>query len=528
MIEDYFPYDSFRKGQREVISSIIEAYESDYENIIVDAPTGFGKSAVVRTVNSILFDNVDGYKSYILTATKNLQNQYFKECKDDETVDYAVMMGRSNYVCHMTSSDCARGLCMSVPKSSDFRCMYKMHRGEPCDNGGCNYYVAKCTNSVADTSIMNYNVLMSDMIHAQHFYPRTIMFCDEAHNIESKIMNEVSLSFPERKISKLFDYEFDKDDYNNTDIESWIGILYNLLERCHETIRKTQSIYSNMDVQTVQEIHSFTNQLEWKLKEIQHSDVEWIVCPNWRGRIIEIKPLSIQRYSYSHLLDNARHHVFLSGSFIDHNQWMNDIGLDETLTAYIRAESSFDMKSNNPIIKRWVGNMSMKTKDKTLPKMAETIESIMNRHPDECGIIHCHSKDNANYILSNVNSARMITYTPMNKEEQLEKFEQSSNLVMVAYSLEEGVDLPYDGVRFQVFMKTPYPSLADNQIRARMNADKRWYEVNTARKIIQAWGRGMRAEDDYCINYMLDTGFNAIIKKDFMPHEFVEALCYDS
>ena len=120
-----------------------------------------------------------------------------------------------------------------------------------------------------------------------------------------------------------------------------------------------------------------------------------------------------------------------------------------------------------------------------------------------------------------------MTYTPENKDKQLETFENSSNLVMVAYSLEEGVDLPYDGVRFQVFMKTPYPNLADNQIRARMVKDNHWYRVNTARKLVQAWGRGMRAEDDYCVNYMLDTGFNALTHANWMPKELVGALIHE-
>lgn len=523
MISKYFPYDSFRLNQETVINDVLEAIDSDYEHIIVDAPTGFGKSAVVQTINDILVDR-EGYSSFILTATKNLQNQYWKSCRDDDFADYQVMMGRSNYSCNMGAKDCNNGLCRTTPKDMKFTCFYDMEKGEPCRNGGCKYLVAKCRNICSDTSIMNYNVLMSDILYAHHFDGRPLMFCDEAHNIEDKIMNQVSLSFSENTMSKLFDIQFDQGDYEDTDIVSWIGKLETILPICQHKSQAVDSIFADYDKKKIQEIKAFTEQLEWKLKQIKRADVEWIVCPNYRARVIEIKPISIQDYSYSHLLDGAVAHVYLSGSFVDPEQWLHDLGLDETLTYYVHTESSFDMAKNNPIIKNWVGNMSMKTKAKTLPRMATSISNILDAHPNECGIIHCHSKENANYIMSNVPSGRLITYTPENKDKQLEVFEYSNNLVMVAYSLEEGVDLPYDGVRFQVFMKTPYPSLADNQIRARMQKDKRWYEVNTARKLLQAWGRGMRAEDDSCINYMLDTGFNAIIKKDFMPDEFKGAL----
>lgn len=525
MIEKYFPYDSFRPNQKEVIADVIEAIESDYEHIIVDAPTGFGKSAVVQTINDILVHN-DDYNSFILTATRNLQNQYWKSCKDDEFADYQVMMGRSNYACPMSGTTCDRGLCRTTPRSVGFKCMYNM-KGNPCDNGGCNYYSSKCRNMVADTSIMNYNVLMSDMQYAHHFDSRSLMFCDEAHNIEDKIMNAVSLSFNENKMYKLFDISFNDSDYEDTDINSWIDKLETILPICQHKAQAVDSIFSDYDKKRVQEIKSFTKQLEWKLHEIKKGHVDWVVCPNHRGRTIEIKPISIQPYSYGQLLNGARTHVYLSGSFIDHEQWASDLGLDDGLTRYIRTESSFDMVNRNPIIKKWIGNMSMNDKAKTLPKMANAISDILDAHPNECGIIHCHSKDNANYIMSNVHSGRLMTYTPENKDKQLETFENSSNLVMVAYSLEEGVDLPYDGVRFQVFMKTPYPNLADNQIRARMVKDNHWYRVNTARKLVQAWGRGMRAEDDYCVNYMLDTGFNALTHANWMPKELVGALIHE-
>ena len=522
MIQDYFPYENFRDGQYQTINEITEAIESDYEHIIVDAPTGFGKSAVVRCVNDMLIDTGE-YSSFILTATKNLQNQYWKDCKDSTFADYEVLMGRGNYMCHLTGKSCENGLCRTSPRSERFRCMYNM-KMSPCENGGCDYYVAKCNNMSADTSIMNYNVLMSDMLFAKHFDPRPVMFCDEAHNIEDKIMNQVSLSFNENTMRKLFDISFTDRDYEDTSIISWIDKLESILPICQHKSQAVDSIFADYDKKQVQEIKTFTSQFEWKLNQIKKANVDWVVCPNYRGRIIEIKPVSIQPYSYKYLLDGARTHIYLSGSFIDSEQWISDLGLDDTLTKYIKSDSSFDMANRNPIIKRWVGNMAMKSKAKTLPRMAEAVADILAKHPDECGIIHCHSKENANYIMSNVRSGRLITYTPENKDKQLEVFDYSNNLVMVAYSLEEGVDLPYDGVRFQIFLKTPFPNLGDNQIRARMQKEKRWYEVNTARKLIQAWGRGMRAEDDYCVNYMLDTGFNAVIKKDFMPTEFVGAL----
>jgi hypothetical protein len=109
---------------------------------------------------------------------------------------------------------------------------------------------------------------------------------------------------------------------------------------------------------------------------------------------------------------------------------------------------------------------------------------------------------------------------------QLEEFKKSeSPMVLISPSMNEGVDLPGDLCRFQIIYKLPYPDLADKQIRLRANADEDWYNYKTSLALIQAYGRGMRHEDDYCTTYLIDSRKRQFVKKDrFMPDEF-RALC---
>ena len=65
-----FPHGTFRNNQDNVIKQICEAFNSGYKCIILEAPTGFGKSAISITVARTL------RSSYICTATKDLQTQY--------------------------------------------------------------------------------------------------------------------------------------------------------------------------------------------------------------------------------------------------------------------------------------------------------------------------------------------------------------------------------------------------------------------------------------------------------------------
>ena len=78
-----------RPEQIRIIDEIIEAIEMGFKNIIVEAGTGTGKSAIATSIARYIQD------SYILTMTKQLQNQYL----DDFSYMLAEIKGKSNYNC---------------------------------------------------------------------------------------------------------------------------------------------------------------------------------------------------------------------------------------------------------------------------------------------------------------------------------------------------------------------------------------------------------------------------------------------
>jgi Rad3-related DNA helicase len=68
-----FPLSNMRDNQIDVLNEISEAFNSDYRYILLEAPTGFGKSAVGIAVAMTLGS------SYICTSTKDLQTQYKRD-----------------------------------------------------------------------------------------------------------------------------------------------------------------------------------------------------------------------------------------------------------------------------------------------------------------------------------------------------------------------------------------------------------------------------------------------------------------
>jgi ATP-dependent DNA helicase DinG len=83
-----FPFQTLRERQSYVLNEIASAFDSGYKYIILEAPTGFGKSPVAIAVALTLGS------SYICTSTKDLQTQY---ARDFPFVRIA--KGKNNFPC---------------------------------------------------------------------------------------------------------------------------------------------------------------------------------------------------------------------------------------------------------------------------------------------------------------------------------------------------------------------------------------------------------------------------------------------
>ena len=83
------PFPIPRREQELVIPLITEELSKGVKNIILELPTGTGKSAI-----SYFIPKLSQYNSYIITHLKGLQKQYVDELPMMDNV-----MGKSNYSC---------------------------------------------------------------------------------------------------------------------------------------------------------------------------------------------------------------------------------------------------------------------------------------------------------------------------------------------------------------------------------------------------------------------------------------------
>ena len=167
---------------------------------------------------------------------------------------------------------------------------------------------------------------------------------------------------------------------------------------------------------------------------------------------------------------------------------------------------------NRPIYVRPVANMVFKERETAWPEMIKGIRWAIDRHPEDRILVHTVSYAFSKYCEENLtNTGRTImTYTRAGEREAaLKRFKRVPGAVLLASSMDRGIDLPEDDCRVVIVTKMPFLSLKDKQVSKRMYAPggQLWYQVQTLRILVQMTGRHVRSEKDVGYTYILDRQF---------------------
>jgi Rad3-related DNA helicase len=517
-ILDFFPYSSFRKNQRETIEKIQAAFDSDKKYVLLESPTGSGKSAIAITLS--LYNS----PAYILTSQKVLQDQY---TNDYESTDVRILKGKSNYECkYFGDIDCKEG-CNKIDK-----CPMK---------GECEYEVAKRQAQAAKVALMNYSYFFHVMEFTDSFQPRKLIICDECHRGDAELMKFVEFSFSSFWLSKLGitsqipEYET-TNEYVNWLNEIKIKIKTRLLSVKHDLDElKKQTIKDlNLIKDFEEELESLVT-LDSKIIRflISCSETEWIFeiieAEKTKTKSIFFKPLMVSHFTETYLFSKAQKVFLMSATVLSKKNMCNNFGIKEEDCVFIKVPSNFP-NENRPMYLTRTGSMSMGAIDKTLPKIVSDLEKVLKHHPDVKGIVHTHTYKITQYIMNNISNEfrnRIMTHTAEERESKLQEYMLSSEpKVLLAPSMTDGVDLKDDLARFVVIVKIPYLYLGDKQVKRRMEIDGDWYRWKAALTLVQAAGRAMRHEEDYCTIYIMDSAIGFFLRQnnEYFPEYFIDSI----
>jgi ATP-dependent DNA helicase DinG len=508
-----FPFKTYRKGQREAIDKARDAFKKGKRFVVIEAPTGSGKSAVAVTFAR------EAKSSYVLTAQKILQEQYVRDFPD-----LALMKGRSNYACLVAPTHAAAAPCIAGK------------RFPQCDD--CPYFAAKETAINANTATMNYAYYLAELNYSGGFQPRELLILDEAHNAESALMNFIQITLSDSRLAAVGLAERIPaaiDDLEYFEFAEAVLPLFKAQSKKLEDLLKKVNSTSEAAIAQMQNKQYLDNQIKrLEMLKISRDDdfVEWVVerGRNTEGQWLTFKPVKVSSFAQSLLFDFADKVLMLSATILDPPTYLRSLGIHPEQAEVISVASDFPPE-NRPIYVKGVAKMTRHSIEQDLPKLMHEIVELLESHPNDKGVIHAHSYKISSYIAKNIpkrHQHRIIThYSSDGREAALDKHIQSVHpTVLLTPSMTEGIDLADDLSRWQIICKIPYPYLGDPQVARRKDIDAAWYDWKTCLTVVQAYGRSIRSNDDYAVTYVLDADFSTFVKRQQrrLPAWFLEAI----
>lgn len=506
--KDYgLPFDEFRRYQLETALKIVAAFQRGVKLVLLQAPTGVGKT-LISVLVAIMLEVIMRYTSH----TKTLQTQFMGDFK---SLGAEELTGRRNYPCLKNPT--------LFPKLSAELCTWTNPRCKACEfskqgcepdakgrcscKSDCPYEIQKRKTERASIGVLNVPYYLREINFASGFDDSEFIVLDEVDQMENALMSMIEVSVPETVMRK---YDLPRPKFK-TKRESWEKWAPQALEIVKLRLTKLQGLWGVDDLIAQHQLNRLKAKLEFFISEVNDS---WV----YDGEST-FKPIWVDRYADRYLWSHAKRFLGMSATISPWRQLVRDLGFSPRDAEFIDVSSTFDAERHLTHYQP-AANMNHDTKEAEFPSLVAALDGILENHPHEKGLVHCVSYSNVNQILKLTKyPERLITHRELDRKSQLYNFMGSSKpLVLLSPSMERGIDLPYDLCRFVVIAKVPFPYLGDHQVSARLyrgkSAGQAWYDATTARRIVQATGRGMRSADDFCVSYILDSAFGEFYRRN--------------
>jgi Rad3-related DNA helicase len=569
-LRSFFPFDNVRSNQDKVLGEIDQALKSGFKYIFLEAPTGFGKSAVAVALSRFFGS------SHICTSTKDLQTQYSKDfpylCE---------VKGRNNFPCIVkedmgVKESCDYGPCL---KEDEYDCLYKTRLSdyETRAEGTiyesielnkyslkkyhdktkehsqlvqlqwkpCEYFHQKWISVKSSHTIYNYKYFLSDLFYSSGVNKRRLLILDEAHTLESEVSSFKNFIINKEYLNRFFP-KLSLPENKPQDVDTYVNFCTHLKEQFYDYINKSGSLAEHHGDKKKKEIEvteknlidalAFEKNLSVFLDDLRANKDNWLVTriikndsDNKISRI-KMEPLDVSNY-FIDIFDKGSVSLLMSATILSKDNLCKSVGLKKEQVKFIKVEESEFPVAHRPIYLMNVAWLNARTMNESLPHIAKVIDNLLSVHNNDKGIIHTTSYSQLQFIKNNLsknNSVRLIETNPKSDRNEmiLKHFESLKPTVLISPSMYLGVDLKDDLSRFQIIVKVPYPDLTDKKISVLKQRNPKWYEWNTILRLIQAYGRSVRNSDDYANTYILDSSISFLLKngKDMIPKWFSEAI----
>lgn len=498
-----------RPHQEEAILAIGEAFDRGAKVVWLDAPTGSGKTLIAECTRRILQCSA----TYICSSL-TLQDQFQRD------FTYAnVLKGRSNYpTVEMPFPDYTCADCTKQPRQDD-SCLW-------CPSvRGCPYERAKIKALRGELAIVNTAYFLAEANYVGALSEQQLVIADECDMLEQALMGFVEFRITNRMLRELGINAPKKGSHRET-IADWLANeCTSAIARVANRIpRDSPDIHVIRDRQRFERLSESVDRLAGEV-----ANDNWIRDYDDRSPLV-LKPVTVSEYGHKYLWDHSARWLCMSATIISADEMAASLGLAHEWEV-VRVPMTFD-KDNRRIYVTPVANMVAAEKEQEIPKLLRGIAKLCDRHQGERILIHSVSYDLTDSICRILSDGprRVFSYSSAEgRAGAISSYLQSEDGILVAPSLERGIDFKGNDCRVCIVAKVPFPYLGDRQISERLHTEggNYWYAVQTVRSLVQMTGRGVRSEDDWCVTYILDKQFlSNVMKKSkgLLPKWWAEAL----
>jgi len=500
-IFDEFPAPSYRGNQESALERIKAAFDAGNEVVLVQAPTGSGKSLLARAVAGCADTPEEVAPSEPTGAyyTTPQVSQLDDVAADDLLDDLNVIRGKGNYTCILpdeTTTPVDRAPCA---RESGYDCTVQ-HR--------CPYYADRAIASNRSIAAMTLAYFMQTA-GSEVFGTRDVVVIDEAHGLAEWAEMYATVDLGPETVPVW-------EDLNVPDVDgveravAFAERLANVCERRKDDLLAQEELTASeaADRDRLQELIS---ELGWVVEDYRDPDsaTTWLVDQR-DGGALSIKPMDPERYLGHTVWDRANRFCLLSATILDKASFCRGVGLDPADVAMVELEHTFPVE-HRQLKDVTCGKMTYDHRDETLPEVARTLVRILAAHPDEKGIVHCHSygiQGRLAELLSEFGvGARVRTHDRDDRDAALQAWTDSDRPdAFLSVKMEEALDLEGELARWQLLCKAPFANTGDSRVAYRLEDGRwDWYFRTALRTVIQACGRIVRSPDDHGVTYLADS-----------------------
>lgn len=509
-----FPANTFRKYQKETVLKIANAFNSGVKCVLLDAPTGSGKSYINATFCRLM-------QSFYCTPQLTLIDQL----KADKNLNgvFVDIKGKQNYVCyHDEQRTCNIGLC-------------KQYKDFKCDKSKvCPYWIQKLKALSANTALMSfaYFVLEGKTETQFSFGKRKLLVLDESHSIDRHIGEHVNLSISPYSLPHEFYEEVRKsipDKFKDmNDLKYFIQATLKIAEMRDKEYSYVQTTLTGLSLgMTIAKIklEDFISKANAMLETLSETEWVWnisfVTYSGFPCKTILAQPLYSKTFMKRMVWDRADYFIISSATLQPVQLFISETGLDRYMklneVLHLKVPSTFPPE-NRPIIDVAQGKLTKDMKEVNLPQAVKMLEAIIEQEKGNNIAVHARSYEFARQIEMMIDpkyKPLLITHNTENRDEKLQEWKDARNSggkVFVCVAFTEGQDWRYDICRAQVLFKVPFPDITDKKVARRLELHQwNWYRYIAMRECVQAYGRAVRSETDHARFYIIDSSFWGLI-----------------